>query len=143
MSKRSSGLTNVKPADTGEIPKVHVSRVQLVIFGQCASKSNRRRPSIHGGTFKSPEARAFERDFLLQVKPEHRKELGSKRRFLRGTVTVFYQSYRSDVDVELVWDLLQKAHVISNDRWIRVKHIDGARIDKERPRVEITVEEIE
>lgn len=78
---------------------------------------------------------------MLQVRPEHRKQLGSKHRPLRGIVSVFYPSLRQDMDVELVWDLLQKAHVVTNDRYFREKHVYGG-VDKQNPRVEIIVEEI-
>lgn len=78
---------------------------------------------------------------MIQIRPEHRKELGSKRRPLRSIVTVYYPSLRQDLDPALVYDLLQKAHVVLNDRYIRCKYEYGL-VDSKNPRVEIRIEEI-
>jgi Holliday junction resolvase RusA-like endonuclease len=116
--------------------------VGFVIFGVCYSMKNSKIPRRNApGMLKHPKARQFERDFMLQVLPHHRKELGSRKRPLRGTVRVFYPSRRQDLDAELVFDLLQKAHVVLNDRYFREKHLFGE-VDAKNPRVEILVEEI-
>jgi Holliday junction resolvase RusA-like endonuclease len=52
---------------------------------------------------------------------------------------VFFHSWRRDVDTILFCDLLQKTGVIENDRLIRIKHIDGTKIDKDNPRVEFGI----
>lgn len=116
--------------------------VTLVIFGVCYSMKNSKIPRRNTpGMLKHPKAQQFERDFLLQVRPEHRKELGSKARPLRVMVRVFYPSRRQDLDAELVMDLLQKAHVIMNDRYITEKHL-YRELDPKNPRCEIEVCEI-
>ena len=116
--------------------------IRLTIWGQMYSMKNSKIPRRNApGMLKHPKARKFEQDFLVQVRPEDRKELGSKKRHLRATVTVYYPSFRQDLSVDLVYDLLQKAHVVLNDRWIREKH-EYAKIDQKNPRVEIEVSEI-
>src|SRR5262245_20356690 len=117
--------------------------VHLLIYGVCYSGKNSKSPSRHGrGMIKHPKARIFERDFLVQIRPEHRRELGSKLRPLRTTVKIWYPSRRQDLSPELVYDLLQAGHVILNDRHIREKHEFGY-VDTKNPRVEVWVEEIE
>jgi len=112
-------------------------RITLVIFGHCYSMKN----SKIFGRFKHPKARKFEQDFMIQVRPEHRQELGRKGQPLRATVRAFYPSFRQDLDCELVFDLLQKSHVVLNDRYIREKHT-YAEVDTKNPRVEIEIEEV-
>lgn len=120
-----------------------MNSVTLTIFGQCYSMKNSKIPRRNApGMLKHPKARQFERDFLLQVRPEHRKELGSKTRPLKATVHIFYPSLRQDLDAELVFDLLQKSHVVRNDRYIREKHI-YASVDAKDPRCEIEISEIQ
>lgn len=116
--------------------------VRLTIMGQVYSMKNSKIPRRNGpGMLKHPKARQFERDFLMQVRPEHRKELGSKKRPLRVAVRVFYPSNRQDLDAELIMDLLQKSQIILNDRYIVEKHL-FRELDKRNPRCEICVEEI-
>ncbi len=115
--------------------------IAFTVLGQCASKSNSRVHTGRGRSIKSPAAQAFCLAFGLQVPRSAKRALGSRTKPLVGYVTVYYQSMRSDVDVELVWDCLQKAGVVANDRYIREKHIIG-RIDKKNPRVEIQIEEM-
>jgi Holliday junction resolvase RusA-like endonuclease len=117
--------------------------ISLTIYGALASMKNRRIPTKRNPyvTIPNKSAQSFARTFLEQVPRSACRCIGSLKRPLRAKVTVYYPSMRSDVDAELVFDLLQKAGVIRNDRYIREKHIIG-RIDKESPRVEIEVEEM-
>lgn len=100
---------------------------------------NRRIPTKQPGkTIPNPQYRAFARDFMLQVPPSARRSIGGLKKPLRAEIIVYYPSMRSDVDVEGVYDLLQKAGVVRNDRYIRQKSVIG-RVDKKDPRVEITI----
>ena len=115
--------------------------VQLVIFGQCYSMKNTK----INGRFKHPKAQRFAKDFALQVRPEHRKELsrlGKHPRFVRTTVRVYYPSRRQDLDTDLIYDCLQYTHVLLNDKVVREKH-KFADVDPKNPRCEITLEEFE
>ena len=145
--KRASHMTPVQSADAGMISPIRAQSVSFTVLGVPASKSNRRRAAVNPRTgqrmsIKSKEALKYCEDFALQVPPEAKQGLGSQTALLRGIISVWYPALRSDVDVELIWDLLQKCGVVTNDRWIREKFIYGAEIDPANPRVEITVEEI-
>jgi Holliday junction resolvase RusA-like endonuclease len=113
------------------------SPVRLVVYGQLYSMKN----SKIFGRFKHPKARAFERDFALQVKPKQRVNMGDVDHPLRSQVTVYYPSHRQDLDCALVYDCLQSAGVIANDRFITEKH-EYRKVDPYEPRVEITIEEL-
>lgn len=116
--------------------------IRLTVHAQIASMKNRRIPikSNPYKTIPNAAARAFERDFLLQVKtqiPEGWVPMGSLHEPLSTVVHVTYPDMRSDLSVEIAYDLLQKSGVISNDRFIRRK-VELASISKE-PLVQIEV----
>ena len=116
--------------------------VSMVIMGQCYSMKNSKTPRKHGrGMVKHEKALKFEQDFALQVPPEAKRGLGSRKQLLRAIVTVWYPSWKQDGDFALIYDLLQKTGVVSNDRWIREKH-EFAEVDKHNPRCEIQIEAI-
>lgn len=115
--------------------------VRFSIPGKVPSLKNRKgydgRSRRH---FDNPGVEAYKRDFAMLVPSRYRDlNLGSKEDPLEATVVVFHENWKRDVDVEIIFDCLQTAGVISNDRWIRVKHIYGQRIDPENPRADITV----
>lgn len=116
-----------------------VEVIKFTVYGQCYSMKNGKSGR---GMRKHPKAVVFERDFALQVPLSAKQGIGSQRSPLEAWVVVYYPSFLQDVDVEIVWDLLQKCGVVSNDRWIRRKHIDGRETDRDRPRVEITISEM-
>jgi hypothetical protein len=131
--------------------------VVFTVFGQLVSSKNRKIQSVKNGralSFKNPAVVAYEKAFTAQVPASFRNlRMGSLERPLCATITVYYQSARSDLDVNLVYDLLQPpkvvkggkvrnpfgAGVIEDDRYIRRK-VEAARVDKENPRVEIRLE---
>lgn len=120
--------------------------IAFTILGAVYSLKNSKTLTTRGGrvrTIKNWKARRFQETFCQQVPVQYRNlGIGSREKPLRGTITVFYPSYRQDVDVEAVWDLLQVSGVVKNDRYIREKHIYGF-VDGNRPRVEIRLEEIQ
>jgi Holliday junction resolvase RusA-like endonuclease len=111
--------------------------IKITIHGHLQSLKNRR-TSWHG---RSPEVARFLADFALQVPPEAKRGIGSAKQFVEAWVVVYYPTLRNDLDCAAVYDALEASGVISNDRWIRRKH-ETALIDKERPRVEITLAEL-
>lgn len=120
----------------------NASSVSFIVFGQCYSMKNSKRPRRHSrGMMKHPKALKFEEDFALQVPVEAKRQLGSKDELLRATITVYYPSWRQDGDFALIYDLLQKTGVVSNDRWIREKH-EYVEVDPKNPRCEIQIEEL-
>ena len=114
--------------------------VGFTVFGSLASMKNRRIPlkSNPYKTIPNAQARAFRSDFLAQVPRSAMRCLGSLTRPLSVRVTVYYRDMRSDLDAALVYDCLQEAGVVQNDRYIRHK-IEIARIDKANPRVEVEI----
>ncbi len=128
--------------------------VRLTILGQPASKGNRRMFVKFAGkpaSIKSPEARAYEKNALLQIPPHARVMLTGP---VRVTMTIFYASERPDLDESVVLDVLQARYhgkgsarelhrpgVYLNDRQVREKHVYHA-IDRDNPRAEIEVEEL-
>lgn len=116
--------------------------IRFTVPGKLVSMKNRKIQTRRGFSFKNPEVVAYEKTFPLFVPHEARLGLGSVVEPLSATVTVFYPSRRSDLDCALVYDCLQAAGVVANDRYIVEKH-EFARIDKERPRVEIELRKVE
>jgi len=120
--------------------------IKFTVFGVCYSMKNSKTLSVRGGkphSKKHWKADAFERDFLLQVPSCYRSlAMGSSEFPLSATVTAFYPNRRQDLDVEIVYDLLQKAGVVSNDRHIKRK-LAIWELDAASPRVEIELTEID
>lgn len=144
--KTPSSTTDPVPVDAGTISNTLVRHVSLVIRGLCPSMKNRRRIVMNKRTgqrsvIKSQESLRYALDFALQVPSACKVAIGTEKTPLRSFVSVFYPSYRNDLDVSAVYDLLQQTGVISNDRWIREKH-EYAHIDPYNPRVEIQIEEM-
>lgn len=93
--------------------------------------------------FDDPEVKAFKRDFPTFVPAAYRKlALGGKKNLLQVSVWIYHRDWRRDADAEAVYDSLQSAGVVSNDRWIRVKHIYATEVDPKNPRVEIEISEL-
>jgi Holliday junction resolvase RusA-like endonuclease len=114
--------------------------IQFTVHGVCYSMKNSR-ILTKGRTIEHPKCRQFREDFALQVPPSAKLSLGSRRRPLQCRVTVYYPSYQQDLDCAVVYDLLEKCGVVSNDRYCRAK-IEVALIDRSDPRVIIEVSEI-
>jgi Holliday junction resolvase RusA-like endonuclease len=126
-------------------PVFTASAVQLTIYGVCYSLKNSKTLSTRKGKpriIKHWKARHFQDDFCLQVPPEYRQlRMGCREKPLRSSITVFYPSWRQDLDCSVIYDCLQLAGVVSNDRYIVEKHEFRA-MDRNRPRAEIVIEEL-
>jgi len=124
-----------------------VSCVSFIVYGQVFSMKNDRRllkNPRNGKIFsaKGENAERYVADFCAQVPAQYRGiKLGSAETPLRATVTVVYPSHRQDLDCELIFDCLQIAEVIENDRWIIEKHL-YASVDPKNPHCQIQIEEI-
>lgn len=123
-------------------PAVYEEAVRLTIAGEPGRKSNQRRiVRRSNGTpmiIKSQKALDYEVSFLSQVPGEAKLFLGSAEEPLLLWAKIFYKSNRPDLSSELLMDQLQKAGVISNDRWIKSQMLFGG-LDKENPRSEIVL----
>lgn len=126
--------------------------IEFTILGQCVSSKNRHIQTIKNGrplVFTNPELAKFRKHFLEQV-PEEAKQLLTCR--VAVTIEAYYESDRSDLEVEAVYDLLQEprqigkhvrhgAGVIVNDRQVVLK-ISRKYVDPANPRVVVRVEPV-
>ena len=121
--------------------------IHFVISGQLVSMKNSRRLVVNRRTgkhasIKSEGALTYLTNFMYQVPIQNRNlKLGALDKPLRATITVWYTTMRPDLDTALVWDCLQAAGVIANDRYIIERH-EFREVDAVNPRVEIALEEI-
>lgn len=110
------------------------------IQGQPYSKANSRKLVIIGGKtrfIKSAPARRYVTDFQAQC-PKLDELLEGD---LAVWITVFYQSRRPDLDCSLILDAAQGL-LFKNDRQVKEQHLYW-RLDRENPRSEIVIKEIE
>ncbi len=134
-------------------------KVAFTILGEPASKANSRKlvtfgrgPLARPASIKSDKARDYEKAAALQIPPDARIMITGP---VRVTLRIYYASQRPDLDESVVLDVLQAKYygkgdarqlvqngVYRNDRQVREKHVFHA-IDRDNPRAEITVEEIE
>ena len=110
------------------------------ISGNLPSSKNRRRLITGRGgrrplIIKSADALQYEKMFLSSIKPKDRIGYAGP---VSVKVRVHYQSKRSDLSTEFIFDLLQKAGVIKNDN--QIMHVESWKgLDRTSPRVHITV----
>lgn len=120
----------------------------LWIPGQPPRKSNSRRivrnhRTGHPMLIKSAEARSWAAQAIAGMSPQLRQlQLGSAERPLRIEFECVYESRRPDLSVELILDVLERAGVISNDRWV-YQYTARKRFDKEHPGVRIGIAYLE
>lgn len=116
--------------------------LQITVAGKLPRKSNQRRIVKYGDKqrlIKSKEALAYTDHFITSVQsivPEI--PYGDSKNLLAVLGHVYYPTYRSDLSIELATDLMQKAGLIKDDRWVRLHCIIGL-IDKENPRVDLGI----
>ncbi len=116
-----------------------MENIYLVIYGQPYSK-NRRIKTRDGRVIKSREALMYEKNALLQIPAKYRRlGWGNRNELVGMEINIFYKSWRPDMDETLILDILEKAGVLKNDRWVRERHTYALDIDKDNPRAEITI----
>ena len=114
--------------------------VSLYILGEPASKANSRRVVRFGNMsrlIKSEKALNYSDMFKQQCKPLAVLMTGD----LRITMRIFYASRRPDLDESLILDLMQGL-IYENDRQVKERHTYWG-LDKENPRAEIIVDQLE
>jgi Holliday junction resolvase RusA-like endonuclease len=125
--------------------KTPILLLEFEVQGQLRRKSNSRRivTGEDGNTrvIKSEEALSYADDFARQITGDMKLGVGGKDQHLRMDVVVYYTSFKPDLSVELLEDLMQETGIISNDRWIREIHAYAA-IDKKNPRVRVRLYEL-
>jgi len=121
-----------------------VADIELWIDGQPPRKSNSRRIAKQGGktrVIKSRAALDWTEAAILQVPADARRQVGSAERPLAVTMNIFYTSHRPDLSGELVLDMLQRAGVIKDDRYVYHLHL-FKHFSKNEPGVLIRIETI-
>ena len=116
-----------------------------VIYGDLPNKSNSRR-LFNGRSIKSQAALDFVERVCLSAGLIKAPLVGAtnKKDFLKGipfielSVHVHADSFKRDLDCELIPDALQKAGVVKNDRAIREKHLWWT-FDEKNPRIEFEI----
>ena len=112
----------------------------MTVFGNLPSLKNRRRFIPGAGNrrpmlIKSSEALQYEQAFLMAI--PKRMRVGYEGQ-VSVKVRVHYQSRRSDLSTELLFDLLQKSGIIKNDN--QIMHTEAWKgKDADNPRVHFTV----
>jgi Holliday junction resolvase RusA-like endonuclease len=110
------------------------------VLGNLPSLKNRRRLIPGKGNRKpmiirSSEALAYEQMFLMTVPKKMRNLYDGP---VSVKVRVHYQSRRSDLSTELLFDLLQKAEIIKNDN--QIMHVESWKgLDRDNPRIHYSV----
>lgn len=118
--------------------------ITLTVTGNLMSKSNSRIITKFGGRprlIKKPKAIDYVEGALYQLQEQlrgHQTILGP----VRMDITIWYDSRRPDLDVSLIQDILEKAGVYKNDRQVFEIHA-AKKLDKENPRLQVTITEIE
>lgn len=115
---------------------------ECVIYGQPPSKSNQYRIITlngHGSLAKTTAMKEFEKKFYLQCSYRNRNIQG----FFELYADVYFQSNQPDLDNSLkgLLDCLQSCKAIKNDRYC-VKIVANKYIDKNNPRIEFTIVEV-
>ncbi len=116
--------------------------ISFTVYGVCPSLKNQKRMG-RGRMYNDPQIVKYQHDFVLQVPSSYKNlRLGGQGRPLKLCVALYHDSWRRDADVAIIADCLQMAGVIENDRWLRVIEVNATRIDKQRPRAYISVQEL-
>jgi Holliday junction resolvase RusA-like endonuclease len=112
------------------------------LLGEPRAKGNRRRIVRNRGVpriIKDQVALAYVEHIRVQAAAVRPPVLLEGR--LRFTATLYYRTQRPDLDASLLLDALEGI-VYANDRQVREIHLTHA-IDRENPRADVVVEEIE
>ena len=113
------------------------------IYGKLPSKSNAYRIVTlygHGSLAKQKVLKEYEKSFYLQCSLRNAGIKG----FFKITVDVYHENMRPDLDngMKILLDCLQGCKAIQNDRQCVEIHARKL-IDKNNPRVEFVIEEVE
>jgi len=109
------------------------------------SKSNSGRQFVNRRTgkpfkAKSEQACTFMRDAVMHLRA-YRPAPFDRNDMIRADIVVRYPNHRRDFDVELVYDAIQKAGILPNDRQIREKY-GRAEDETGEPRIRIKLTKI-
>ncbi|MBQ3966212.1 MAG: RusA family crossover junction endodeoxyribonuclease [Treponema sp.] len=115
---------------------------RITILGDVPSKANSYKVATirgHGTLIKTKTVKDYEKSFFLQCQHRNANITG----FFKIEIKTFFSSNRKDLDgcFKTLLDCLQQCNVIKNDRQCVEIHAYKY-VDKENPRVEITITEL-
>ena len=112
---------------------------EFIIFGSPGRKSNSR-IYVNDSFILGKSAQKYVNIFEKQIKRiKGMLPIPMDNKSYLWLFEIWYSDVRSDVSVELVFDLLQKYGVVTNDVTIRNYLVLGETLDRELPRVEVAV----
>lgn len=116
---------------------------EQTVFGNVPSKSNQYKIITIGGhasLAKTAAMKEFEKNFYLQCGAYRNRNISG---YFELYIDVYFQSNQPDLDNALkgVLDCLQTCKAIKNDRYC-VKIVANKFIDKNKPRIEFTINEV-
>lgn len=113
-------------------------KVKIILFLAPPSLKNNFGVTKTGHFYTKPAIKQWQENAVKQILGKHRYCFEPSDELVYRSVT-YYPNRRRDLDREAVWDVLQKAGVIHNDRQFVEEH-NYKRFDKANPRVEIEIE---
>lgn len=117
----------------------------MIVTGKLMSKSNSRIIRTYGKRImliKKPEAIRYTESAIRQIQGQLDETWEQFLNPVRIDITIWYQTKLPDLDVSLIQDVLEKAGVYKNDRQVYELHA-FKRFDKENPRLQVIVTELE
>jgi Holliday junction resolvase RusA-like endonuclease len=119
-----------------------MSNVSMTILGEPCSKANSRRlvTSKTGRPLFIKSQKAL--DYVKSFEKQCRKLDPLLLEDVAVTIKIYYASRRPDLDESLILDCMQGL-VYKNDRQVKVKHVYWGGVDKESPRSEIIVQNLQ
>ena len=125
-------------------------RLQIELLGVPKTKKNHTQRTKTGYQIQSKAYLQYEKDCLWQIRPEYKQSL-SGRYNLKALyyMAIDYVNTKAVIDLtgllQATCDILAKARVIEDDNCRVIAGFDGSRVlqDKNNPRVEITLTELE
>lgn len=118
--------------------------MKLTIYGRCPSKKNSRQVVCRGArpySFPSKQYQDWEEENLWRLKTQHQETI----EHIQGIEMVIYPPDKRKADLsnkfESIADLLVSAQILEDDNWFVVPdvHLKFGGVDKNNPRVEVTV----
>lgn len=139
-------VDEIKPGDSWRISQEGTAPIQ-VIHSTPPSKSNSYRIILigskdkkHGSLTKTEALRKYEDSFYMQCNKYRNANIEGR---FKLEISVFYPNDRSDLDgcLKVVLDCLQKVRAFANDN--KCAEIVAKKfIDKERPRIEFSLQKL-
>jgi len=110
------------------------------VFGSPARKSNGRTIVGNSISLLSPAAMSYDNIFEKQIKriKENLDIPIDDKRYI-WVFEIWYSDVRADASIELIFDLMEKYGLVTNDVTIRNYLVLSEELDKELPRMRVSI----